>query len=74
MHGHMNAKSHQNVLPSCAPLVNQRYSNCNSAGDIRFVKLSSDCFFLNKFFTMDIHFHSDLCCSIPKIYRQNPKQ
>lgn len=49
-------------------------SNCSSTGDIRFVKLSSECFLGNRVITMNIQFSSHLFFSSSVIFRHIPKQ
>ena len=63
------------ITPSFSPFgavfSNQRFSNCSSAMDVGFVKLSSDCF-CGTVFKMNVKFCSHLCCSTSMIYRHNP--
>ena len=55
------------IKPSFSPFSvvfsSQTFSNCSSTVDVGFLKLSSNCFYGNKTFKINIHFCCHFCCS-----------
>jgi hypothetical protein len=63
---------HHSIFFSCSLVFCYKIlSNCSSTVNVGFVKLSSDCLYGNRVFTMNIEFCCHVCCSNPMIFRHN---
>ena len=62
------------LLPFSIVLSTQRFSNCSSTVDVGFVKLSLDCFCVNRVFKMNNEFSCHLCRSSSVTFKHHPLQ